>query len=312
MPPKYTFELKITPQTPDIKADLIDWLKASGVETFVEDTCDDLYLDDPMDREGFLWDEYIAQNRQTPWPGLSLYSYDEDYLLRLVTQIQGAFPGQNIGAALSSSLTEDWLSGWKDSFQPITTDQFLIYPPWIQDLNPGTRIPIEIEPAMAFGTGQHETTKLCLKALESLWAQGLRWDHALDVGTGTGILALCASKLGVPKVSGCDLDPDSILAAKKNAQTNAVPWEDLWEGSVRPTGPIYGLIFANILAPVILSLMSDLKASLAPHGGRLILSGLLKEQAPSILEEAKKFHLSCLSQIEENDWVALVLGHDTL
>ena len=156
---------------------------------------------------------------------------------------------------------------------------------------------------MAFGTGQHATTQLCLGTLESI-PIGRR---LLDVGTGTGILAIAAAKAGWGEVVASDIDPDSIMAARRNAEVNKVAI-NLFAGSFPPDtkGHGFDIVVANILAVVLLRLMKDLGTQVVA-GGHLILSGLLVEDETQMITAAAEHGLAFVSTLQQDGWSALLL-----
>lgn len=191
---------------------------------------------------------------------------------------------------MTSSETEDkdWINNWKQYFKPFTVDNILIKPTWetIPEEHKD-KLLIQIDPGTAFGTGQHETTQLCIRALRKYLKQG---DKVLDVGTGSGILAITALMLGAHKAVGTDLDENAITAAKENTQANAIdPAKfEVYTGNLIDDQEIkdivgyedYDVVVANILADVII----PLQAEVPPHlkkGGIFITSGIInmKEQA---------------------------------
>ncbi|MCI6676870.1 MAG: 50S ribosomal protein L11 methyltransferase [Clostridiales bacterium] len=191
---------------------------------------------------------------------------------------------------MTSSETEDkdWINNWKQYFKPFTVDDILIKPTWetIPEEHKD-KLLIQIDPGTAFGTGQHETTQLCIRALRKYLKQG---DKVLDVGTGSGILAITALMLGADKAVGTDLDENAITAAKENTQANAIdPAKfEVYTGNLIDDQAIkdivgyedYDVVVANILADVII----PLQAEVPPHlkkGGIFITSGIInmKEQA---------------------------------
>jgi ribosomal protein L11 methyltransferase len=176
----------------------------------------------------------------------------------------------------------DWLAEWKRHWRPSTIGRFVIAPPW-ERIEEGDNIIIRIEPNMAFGTGTHETTQLCLRAIDRNYIRG---DSFLDVGTGTGILAIAAAKLAesepVAKILACDTDRDAIKIARENAVANAVG--DRIEFSDRTVGtatPVFDFVCANLTLDVILAILPNL---LAKTRRILVLSGILATQR----EEAEK------------------------
>ena len=147
----------------------------------------------------------------------------------------------------------DWLAEWKKNWQPVEVGRFIVAPPWSEIRNPEDRILIRIEPGMAFGTGTHETTRLCLKAIERYFRGG----SFLDVGTGTGILAIAAAKLFPDaQIKACDTDDEAITIARENGSLNGVADRiDFFAGSIDERTPSADLVCANLTAPVIVDLL---------------------------------------------------------
>ena len=168
---------------------------------------------------------------------------------------------------------QDWLAEWKKHWKPTETAKFIIAPTWETVANTN-KIVIRIEPSMAFGTGTHETTKLCLKAIEDSYRGEMSF---LDVGTGTGILAIAASKSKVQsaqsKVVGCDTDEDAIKIAVENAELNKTENIEFYVGSISAETPEFDFVCANLTADVILPILPLL---IEKTKKILVLSGILK------------------------------------
>ncbi len=218
---------------------------------------------------------------------------------------------------------QNWMEAWKQHYQPIPIgDRLLIMPAWL-DQPPGKRIAMRIDPGMAFGTGTHPSTQLCLEFLEKLvvppekaqsTVEGARGMRVIDLGCGSGILAISALKLGATAALGVDIDREAIENARLNARINGVGRElELAEGSLEDIQAgrfdlrVADLVLVNILAPVIVRLLQSGLAELAVAGGSMVLSGILKEQVTGVVEaaEAAGLHLEEQSQIA--DWAALRL-----
>lgn len=197
---------------------------------------------------------------------------------------------------------EDWLAEWKKGWQPVEVGRFIIAPPWSEISNVRDRILIRIEPGMAFGTGTHETTRLCLAGIEKYFDGG----SFLDVGTGTGILAIAAAKLS-PKaqVYGCDTDLAAVAIAHKNAKLNQLYDKiTFFNGSLEDTTVSADFVTANLTAETILEMIPALVGATC---GRLLLSGILREQQELIVSGLKAQGLSPPFDIsEDGDWVAIV------
>jgi ribosomal protein L11 methyltransferase len=203
----------------------------------------------------------------------------------------------------------DWLAEWKKDWQPVEVGRFIVAPPWIESV-PGAvatgssrdRIVIRIEPGMAFGTGTHETTRLCLKAIEKYFRGG----SLLDVGTGTGILAIAAAKMSPDaRVEACDTDADAVEIARENAWLNGVGEQiEFRAGSVTEQTSSADLVCANLTAPVIVEL---LPALLGATCGQLILSGILVEQSALVQSRLLELGADGFETDTDGEWIALVV-----
>ncbi len=206
----------------------------------------------------------------------------------------------------------DWSEAWKQHYRPIPVGQkLMIVPAW---LNPETsgRIPIRIDPGMAFGTGTHPTTQLCLEIIEQRCMQTPYPQTVIDLGCGSGILAVAALKLGAQRALGVDIDPDAIHSAHKNASANQVTEKlELGLGSLFEVrrgdfslreAP---LVLANILAPILIRLLDEGLAKILTADGLLVLSGILAEQAGEVQAALEKHGLHLVEQRQTEDWVAI-------
>jgi ribosomal protein L11 methyltransferase len=203
---------------------------------------------------------------------------------------------------------QDWLGEWKKSWQPVEIGRLVIAPPWSEVKAAKDRVVIRIEPGMAFGTGTHETTRLCLKTIMRFFKGG----SFLDVGTGTGILAIAAAKLfPQARVAACDTDSSALEIARENARLNGVAERiDFRVGSVdesgsEPATASADFVCANLTADVISNL---LPALVGASCGRLVLSGILDSQVDSIVEQLQGLGNSGnLVMMQDGEWVALVV-----
>jgi ribosomal protein L11 methyltransferase len=198
----------------------------------------------------------------------------------------------------------DWLAEWKNSWQPAEVgEQFIIAPPWAEIADARDRIVIRIEPGMAFGTGTHETTRLCLRAIEKYFVGS----SFLDVGTGTGILAIAAAKLFPnARVAALDTDAQAIEVARENARLNGVANNiEFRVGSVEDATTSADLVCANLTAEVISSTLPGL---LGATCGRLVLSGILDTQLEAVRERLHECGLGDpIEIIGDSEWVALIV-----
>ena len=215
-----------------------------------------------------------------------------------------ALPGHGIvgaGTDLTLRYVEeaDWANAWKEFFKPFRVGRRLVVtPPWEHPELAADDIPLVIDPGMAFGTGSHPTTQLCLVALEDYLTPDVR---VADVGTGSGILAIAAAKLGGSLVAANDNDPLAVKIARENAAANGVAVEVT---DALPTGR-YDVVVANILADVIIGMAGELHALLAPDGV-LIASGIIDTREADVRRALEGIGLTHLETRRQTEWVALV------
>ena len=208
---------------------------------------------------------------------------------------------------------EDWMKKWKEGFEPVPVgDRLLISPSWklpdTADLDSPAaefsgRVVVQIDPGMAFGTGTHETTRLCLQIIESRWKGG----RMLDVGTGTGILSIAAALLTPDsEICAIDVDPQAVEIAVVNVEINRVT--DRVKVSATPLSEMatghFDLVVANLTAEVLIELMAGLATSARP-GGQIVMSGILREFADDVEQAAGEAGLSVDQRITDGEWAAL-------
>lgn len=208
----------------------------------------------------------------------------------------------------------NWMEAWKDHYHPIPIGRkLIILPAWI-DPQGQDRIPIRIELGMAFGTGTHPTTQLCLELVEEFLTQlETKQDTCvIDIGCGSGILSIAALKLGATRVLGVDIDPEAIRASRDNAEINGVTQQlALGIGSVKEINAgQFGLqraqlVLANILAPVLIHLLHEGLGNLVAPGGWLILSGILAEQSLEVEAALADHEFFLVRKSQMGDWVAI-------
>jgi ribosomal protein L11 methyltransferase len=204
----------------------------------------------------------------------------------------------------------DWLAEWKRDWQPVQVGRFIIAPPWSEITEPlavasgssSQQLVIRIEPGMAFGTGTHETTRLCLKAIEKYFRGG----SLLDVGTGTGILAMAAAKLFPDAhIEAVDTDTEAVEIARENARLNGVADRITFQaGSVSEQTSSADLVCANLTAPVIVELLPLLLGSTC---GRLVLSGILAEQSELVRSRLLELGMDNFETEQDGEWIALLI-----
>jgi ribosomal protein L11 methyltransferase len=200
----------------------------------------------------------------------------------------------------------DWNETWKKNIQPIDAGEKLtIIPPWDKPVE--GRLNLIIDPGMAFGTGHHETTKTCLGLIEKL-SGNISKGSFLDVGTGTGILAVCAAKLGFKEVLAVDTDPLATKAATKNAELNGLDNVKIIEGGISSAEGSYNMISANLISETLIVIAPDI-ASRLKTDGIAILSGMLVGQEDEVIEAMRKEGLTLNDKVIDGErWVTLVLN----
>jgi len=210
------------------------------------------------------------------------------------------------GLRVVSSLIpdQDWNESWKKSFTPLDVgERFTILPPW--EAKQPDRINLIIDPGMAFGTGHHETTRSCLVLMEKYDGMAAK-DGFLDLGTGTGLLAIAASKLGFKHILAVDTDPLATEAARANAGLNEVGNVEVREGSMNEVSGGFDCIAANIISGVLILLAPELASHINPSG-IVILSGILAEQANEVVREMEKTGFTLKEKYPDGKWVSLVM-----
>lgn len=196
---------------------------------------------------------------------------------------------------------------WRELLNMVRAGRrIVIIPPWVEHEPSGDEIVIDINPSLAFGTGHHESTRLCLAGVEELIDSGTV-KSMLDVGCGSGVLSICAALLGVPHITGFDMDPVAIKESNKNAEKNSVAGKiDFFTGLIDDTSGSYDLIVANVYVEPILSMKEAFSERLSP-GGSLVVSGIPTSRGPEALEGLSEAGFSVDKERVEGQWVSYVL-----
>ena len=273
---------------------------------------DGISIEDERDFQNFLeqnrkyWD-YVDDSLRERFSGRSVVKFylsdDED----------GRAALEKIRAALDRELAtqymedQDWENSWKQYYEPIPVgERLLIVPEWM-DAEPEGRTVLRLDPGIAFGTGSHATTRMCLDALENVAGPGKR---VLDLGCGSGILGIAALLLGCERVQGCDVDPKSPEAAVRNAALNDIG-EDRYaaitgdvladEGMRRRLGTGYEIVLANIVADVIVSLSAFVRRFMAENGV-FICSGIIDDRRAEVEGALRRSGFEVLRRYHEDEW----------
>lgn len=217
---------------------------------------------------------------------------------------------------LEEKENEDWSRKWKESWDVThVTDKIAVVPDWIEYTPQQDEVIIKLEPGCAFGTGTHQTTQLCMKALEKYMKKG---DIVADIGMGSGILSILAHKLGAKFVYGCDNDETVIEVAKENARKNGLKVSsklDLEDkncdcyfelNTADKVNEKFDFVCANILHFVLAEIMPDLK-NLMKSGARMSLSGILDEKKQMVIDAINRENLEIIEEIKQDQWTSFVV-----
>ncbi len=279
--PTYTLTLTTTPSLAEIRSAELWELGANGVEI----------------RDG----EVVPMPGDAPPQGSAV----------LVGFFDERGEAERAGAALGGRVDDvpdqDWGEVWKKGLAPVSVGRVFVRPSWAAAEAPAGAVEVILDPGMAFGTGSHATTALCLAALSDLLAEAPA-ASVLDVGTGSGLLAIAARKLGAGKVRASDNDPVAVAVARENAALNGVEVELGTEGLPEIPG-LFRIVVANILANTLVELAPDIAAHLAP-GGVAIVSGILLPQEDEVRVAYQRAGLRPLPERDrrEGEWSLLAFG----
>ena len=212
----------------------------------------------------------------------------------------------NADISLEGLNEEDWSESWKQYYKPVPLGRITVVPAWEKYEAKDGEIIVRMDPGMAFGTGTHETTRLVIKILQDERLEGKR---VLDVGTGSGILSICASKLGAKECYAYDIDPVAVKVARDNCLSDGctnitVGVSDLLR-NVDTSGGKFDICVANIVSDIIIRMMPDIAEYLAPHAP-LILSGIIGQRSDEVKSAVLKAGFKIEREEWENDWVALL------
>lgn len=286
----------------------------NGIESFIiEDPIEYEYLlNHPSDLD--YVDEKVIEKNTIIEPNIKIYVEDnqqgKDLLLTLKNTLYKLKEDKSIDfGRLEMTLTnvkdEDWLNNWKAYFKPTKiTDKIVIKPQWEEYKKQESEIVIDIEPGMAFGTGTHETTSMCIELLEKYLTYK---DVVLDIGCGSGILSMVAAKLGAEKVIGIDIDPVAVEVANKNIKDNQLDERiHVFQGDLAKENNIKAdIVVANIIAEAVILLSKDVSKHLQGKG-LFIVSGIILEKEKQVVNTLMDNEFKIIETNRKGEWVALV------
>lgn len=223
------------------------------------------------------------------------------------------FSDEDLGSwkiELDEKENQDWSKKWKEKWTVThVTDKIAVVPSWIEYQPKPDEITITLDPGCAFGTGTHQTTQLCMKAIEKYMHKG---DSVADIGTGTGILAICAMKFGASSAYGCDIDDTVIDVCIENAEKNGMTVSSsrgqlTFEiNTADKISEKYDFVCANILHNVLSEIMGDLKNIMKPKS-KMVLSGILDEKKQVVLDAIERENLHIIETLHKDQWTAFVV-----
>ena len=240
---------------------------------------------------------------------VSVFIPEERNLYESISFLKERFGALNIDAQITADgvCEDDWAESWKQYYKPVPLGRVTIVPAWEEyEAKEGETV-IRMDPGMAFGTGTHETTRLVIRLMQEEELAGKR---VLDIGTGSGILSICASKLGAKSSHAYDIDPVAVKVAKENAIADGcdnvfVAVSDLLREVDLSMGK-YDVCFANIVADIILRMLPDI-SKYVKAGGAIILSGIINSRADEIRRSVTQHGYTVEKELSENDWVAMLI-----
>ena len=301
--------IKVDPQAVEAVTDILDGLGAQGVA-----------IDEPVDvqklREDELYwdyiDEKLLENDTEETKIMAYFSEEETNLPEKIAVIKEKIRnltefGLSIGSGtveLSNVNQEDWESAWKQYFKPVhVTDRIVVKPEWEEYSPQEGEIVIEIDPGMAFGTGTHETTSMCINQIEKNLKAG---DRVIDIGSGSGILSMAAVLLGAEKATGVDLDPVAVRVALENVELNNLQDKiEILHGNltdvIREKADI---VVANIMADIILILLEDVREFIKDDG-MFISSGIIQEKRAAVEARLLEKNFSIVEVETKGEWCAI-------
>ena len=298
----FELRLKINPDMEDLISEIFfDNFDCEGV-VLAEETYKDLEM--VSTTEGTL-KIFLKDDDSTTFEDMK---YDVENVLDLYREefLSRGLTDEELGSwdfELKEKKSEDWSQKWEEKWDVThVTDKIAVVPDWIDYVPKKGEVIIKLEPGCAFGTGTHQTTQLCMKALEKYMKPN---DKVADIGMGSGILSILAKKLGASYVYGCDTDDTVIEVAKDNAKKNGV--DAIFElGTADKVNEKFDFVCANILHFVLAEIMGDLK-NLMKKGAIMSLSGILDEKKQMVIDAYEKENLELIEEIHQDQWTSCVV-----
>ncbi len=310
----YELRLQINPDMEDLLSEIFfDNFDCEGI-VLAEETYKDLEM--VSTTEGTL--RVFLRN---DYDDIEDLRYDIENVLDLTREefLSRGLTEEELGSwefTLEEKENEDWSKKWKESWDVThVTDKIAVVPDWIEYTPKDGEVIIKLEPGCAFGTGTHQTTQLCMKALEKYMKSG---DNVADIGMGSGILSILAKKLGASFVYGCDNDETVIDVAKDNARKNGLKVAETLKSDIDDFDCYFELntadkvqeqldfVCANILHFVLAEIMNDLK-NIMKIGAIMSLSGILDEKKQMVLEAIERENLEIIEEIKQDQWTSFVV-----
>lgn len=266
------------------KNDLLDIMKGGGMWDYIDEKL--LLADETVKVSGFVSEDSLADKLEELTEILTSYGISAEYIIRDIDD-------------------ESWYENWKKYYSPIQAGAFVVVPKWLKYANTENKTLIFIDPGMAFGTGEHESTKMCLMLMSELEFAG---KSVIDVGTGSGILGIGAVKRGAKSCYMCDIDSVAVKAAKENAVLNAV--DDISEieaaDLLTKKNMKADIVLANLTADILIRLSAGLTAH-TNDGATLICSGIIHSRKDEVISAFMQKGFSLIKHIEMGEWNALLL-----
>ena len=300
------FAFEVTSKDCDTAAAIAQMCVRGGI--YIEDYSDFEQVTGAFAPDELVSDELLALAKNRDTAVIHIYISPEDSPSEALMFMEERLKASDIRYTVTTKTVaeEDWANNWKQYFKPLPIgEKLLIVPTWDNEVPPEflDRIQLCMDPGMAFGSGQHETTRLCLELIEKHISPG---ERVLDVGTGSGILAIGALLLGGGQAVGIDIDPMAVKISAENAKISHVSdrFSSYCEDLAGDIDGKFGIICANIVADVVLRLIPDTPRLLAP-GGKLILSGIIEERLEDVLEGLNASGYSPVECRRLKGWCAL-------